>query len=274
MIEIQGTYGYAGESLLPSQKIQNLLTFRDRPVYEVVRLIQGKPLFFTEHVQRLHRSCELLGLGCNLKQDKVKQQIAFLADKCERTDGNIKIIYGIPKGSENPSLFIVFIPHFFPSDEMYAKGVAVTMINMERSNPNIKLAKEKNKAIRDLIDHNSGYFEALMINQEGYITEGSRSNVFFVKNNQVFTSPDEDVLQGITRSKVLQIASSSKLKLEYQRIHHSKIDEFDAAFLSGTSPGVIPIKSIDKISYNVGHALVFQVMKQYNQLVDESIKTS
>ena len=92
-------------------------------------------------------------------------------------------------------------------------------------------------------------FEAILINHDDTVSEGSRSNVFFVKDKKIITSPDELVLLGVTRSKVIS-ACQETFVVEKRIINFNELKDFDGAFITGTSNDVLPIKTMDDIVYN------------------------
>ena len=109
-------------------------------------------------------------------------------------------------------------------------------------------------------------YEVLLVNNDGKITEGSRSNVFFIKDGEVYTSPSDTVLLGVTRTMIIRIIEKAGIPLHYHLVGKDELRSFDAAFLSGTSPKVLPIASIGGISYDVNDPVLRYVMKEYNHM--------
>ena len=103
----------------------------------------------------------------------------------------------------------------------------------------------------------------LLVNREGRITEGSRSNVFFIRGREVWTAPSDRVLLGVTRSKVIDVIREAGLDLHFKSVREDHLASFDAAFISGTSPKVLPIASIGDISYDVNDPVLRDIMKRY-----------
>jgi branched-chain amino acid aminotransferase len=110
-------------------------------------------------------------------------------------------------------------------------------------------------------------FEVLLADRHGNITEGSRSNVFFIKDGELYTPPAAQILKGVTRLKVLEVAEKMGLKIHEEAISAEQALESDAAFISGTSPGVLPISSIEDRSFDVNDAVLRQIMNNYDQLL-------
>ncbi len=269
MLELIGKFGFVNDVLKPIDWIKQHFNFKGRPVYEVISLINAIPLFLDDHLERLAQSCRIVGLDMELEISHIEQRILILAEKCTRSNGNLKIIFGELE-SIGKSLLIVFIPHYLPSTAQYKNGVPVTLLPMERPNPNAKLIKEKPGELNSLIDYVSGYYEVLMVNSRGYITEGSRSNVFFIKDSVFYTSPSKAVLPGITRKKVLELIEDQGLEVRFQLIHKNRLSNFESLFLTGTSPGVLPVKSVNDYLYNVHHPALHKVMSEYGRMVHAS----
>lgn len=235
-------------------------------VYEVIRIINGKPLFLQEHLQRLKNSAKMRLPNQPPMDDIIKGIHSVIETNCLE-NGNIEI-----QINDNQQLIVKIIPHSYPSETMYRQGVCTGLLKAERTNPN---AKEKNQTLRDcankLIKEN-GFFEVLLVNHQGFITEGSRSNVFFVKENQVVTSPTMDVLQGITREKIFDICHQNNIQIKEETISLSNLTNFDAAFMTGTSPAVLPIQKIEKQQFNPNNILTEKIKNLYNLLVESDLK--
>ena len=84
----------------------------------------------------------------------------------------------------------------------------------------------------------SGVYEVLLVNRESKVTEGSRSNLFFIREGVVRTAPDSEVLPGITRQKVLELISEEGFRLDIRSLALEELPSAEAAFLTGTSPKV------------------------------------
>ncbi|WP_443110713.1 aminotransferase class IV [Caloramator sp. mosi_1] len=108
----------------------------------------------------------------------------------------------------------------------------------------------------------------MLVNNFDEITEGSRSNIFFIKGSKLYTAPKEDVLVGITRIKVIEIANKLGFEVVEDKIKVSQISEFEACFLTGTSPKVLPISYIDSYAYNVNNDILRNIMREYDKMIN------
>jgi len=167
---------------------------------------------------------------------------------------------------------IFFIEHSYPTAEMYENGVKVILYFGERENPNAKIINDnfRSEVNKQIKLHDA--YEAILIDRNGYITEGSKSNIFMIKDNIIMTSPQNAVLPGITRDKIIEVAKEEGFKVEEIEYHYKKISESDAMFISGTSPKILPIAYVDEIKFNMKNNLVIKLMKSYNKKIEENMK--
>jgi len=241
-------------------------------VYEVVRIIGGVALFLEDHYQRLVNSIELQGLEFRITLSEFGQQIDLLIAVNKQNEGNVKFVCFV---SDNKTRWALrFIPHSYPSADDYKNGVSAELLFGERANPNAKVIQSElreaaNKAIAE-----KNVYEVLLVNQEGKITEGSRSNVFFVKSGIFYTAPVSLILAGITRQKVIECIGKLSFNLVEKAISMEELKNFDAAFLAGTSPKVLPIHAIGKQQFDVRNELVSKLMVEYDRLISEYISST
>lgn len=251
----------------------------DDAVYDVIRIINGTPLFFEDHYERMKGSFEAIGkllkiTPVQLRQDIRKLLEANMADNC-----NVKtIIYGNNgnNGKCGCQACLVYISKsYYPPKEVADEGVKTGLLQMERRNPNAKLVDNEYKNIVSKRIREGGFFEVLLVDSGGRVTEGSKSNIFFVKNGSVLTAPGWSVLKGITRKYVIEACKNAGYEVVEKHVDAVDLEETDGAFLSGTSINVLPIKSIDSLILNSSenHA-VDSVRCEYDKLLEGYIKKS
>lgn len=234
-------------------------------IYEVIRIINGKPVFLEDHIERLNNSAKILGVNFSIETKEIQNQIIYLAKLNDIQNYNVKLVVN---NFSNPNIYLFFIKSVYPSDEAYEKGVRTTLYKAVRENPNAKVI---NSALREKINKHlekNNLYEAILVNNFDEITEGSRSNIFFIKGKTLYTAPKEDVLVGITRIKVIEIANRLGLNFVEDKIKISQIGEFEACFLTGTSPKVLPISNIDSYIYNVENTVLKNIMNEYDKLIN------
>lgn len=269
--EIAKDYFLYNGDILPSEEFDIEKTTVYPSVYEVIRVIDGVPLFFEEHIDRLWSSVKLLGYKQPYENTVIKEHILKLLELNKCYNYNVKIVINT-LDSENPNLFVYYVVSNYPAVELYEKGIHTILYEAERDNPNVKVivADFRNKINKSI--KNAGAYETLLVNDRGEITEGSRSNVFFVKDDIFYTAPAKDVLVGITRSRIIQLCLKLGYDIMEQPISVDFLKDIDGLFLTGTSPKVLPIASIDERKYNsAGNSAIRAIRDAYNKLINDYI---
>jgi branched-chain amino acid aminotransferase len=238
-------------------------------VYEVIRIINGIPLFLEDHLQRLNDSLKLKGISKRIKFEELRDNLDDLIDINNIDFGNIRIALFSEKSNLNK--FVYCVKHNYPSEDTYKRGVKLTSLNVVRNLPNAKIVHSDIKDKVDKILLNNEIYEVLLINNDGFVTEGSRSNIFFIKNNCLYTAPDDVVLKGITRKIIIQLAKFYAISLLQSPIKYSDLNSFESAFLCGTSPKVIPISEIDSLQFQVKNNLIRSIIEKYDRFIEEYI---
>lgn len=232
-------------------------------IYEVIRIIQGIPLYLEEHLERLRKSAEILNIKIDKSNEELVSEIMRLIEINNGYNLNIKILCS-GQGKKIEDIYLYFIKSFYPPKEMYEEGVHTIFYRTERENPNAKIFnKELRQSINEELKERNA-FEALLINDNEQITEGSRSNVFFVKDGKLFTSPSSKVLLGVTREKIIELCRSNKIEVVQKEMMSDNINGYDGAFITGTSTGVLPIKDIGEIEINSSqNDVIIKIMDIY-----------
>ncbi|MBD7909876.1 MULTISPECIES: aminotransferase class IV [Clostridium] len=237
-------------------------------IYEVIRIINCKPLFYEEHYRRMVNSCRLAEGNLYVEELELRELIRKLVDVNKAQEGNVKVTYNMKSG--NVRLF--FIPHSYPTNKMYRIGVETILYYGERDNPNAKII---NNSFREKVNteiKKKNAYEAILVDRNNLITEGSRSNIFLIKNSCLYTSKVESVLPGVTRTEIIKVAKKNGIEVFEENINAEKIGEFDAMFISGTSPNVLPINMVDDTKFNVNNELMRAIMALFLEEIESCVK--
>lgn len=242
-----------------------------KSLYEVIRVIEKKPLFLREHIERLENSSSKSGLKLWLTRERMKEDILRLINVNKCTTGNIKLVFNY--NVEN-NFLLYFIKYHYPDKSQYIEGVDTTFFFGERHNPNAKIIDNDFRKRIDIRIKDKNVFEAVLVDRNGNITEGSRSNIFFIKGSSVVTAPLDQVLPGTTRRIIFDICSDMGIRVIERKIKYTEAETFDAAFISGTSPKVLPIRAMDEAIYSSSNnKFVLQIMKAYDKRMHEDINS-
>ena len=238
--------------------------------YEVVRLIEGKVLFLDDHLDRLERSLSGSGIACPAK-GQIMENLALLLKENPFREGNIRICLQRSNGGD-AQMLCYFIPYYYPDKSMYQNGVKLLIYPHVRPNPGIKKWDDRfRRSVSAFILENSIY-EVALKNHESQITEGSRSNIFFIdEKGRIITPPAVDVLMGITRKHLLDIAARNRIPVEERPIPVHELGRMVSAFISGTSPKVLPVRQIDTHQFKVDHPVLKKLMAGFDELIQKKL---
>lgn len=243
-------------------------------IYEVIRIIDGVPLYLKEHLNRLRKSAWLIDSNIDKTDAELIDEIMKLIDLNKGYNLNMKILC-TGDGRNLRDIYLYFIKSFYPPKAMYKEGIKTILYKSERKTPN---AKTFNIKLREAIDEElkeRNAFEALLVDQDNRITEGSRSNVFFVKGKILYTPPANKVLLGVTRSKIMELSKLNNIDIVEKDISPSDLKEYDGAFITGTSTGALPIKNIDEIEISSHkNDIIIKVMGIYERDIKNYIHES
>ncbi|MBT7437569.1 MAG: branched-chain amino acid transaminase [Cellvibrionales bacterium] len=257
-------------------------------VFEGVRAYdterEGAAIFrLHDHTDRLYRSAKILNIDIPFSKKQINE-----AQKLVVRENKLKEAYLRPMiflGSEGMGLraeglkvHAIVAAWDWPSylsPEALKRGIKVRTSSYTRHHPNITMTKAKANgnyinsmlALREALD--CGCEEALMLDVDGFIAEGSGENVFIVRDGVVYTPELSACLDGITRKTVINLAEKAGYKIVEKRITRDEVYVADEAFFTGTAAEVLPISELDGRSLGAGHRgpLTELMQTQYFDLV-------
>nr|WP_319398225.1 aminotransferase class IV [uncultured Carboxylicivirga sp.] len=263
---ISGQYFYIN-STLKSINFFNRESNKDNVcVYEVFRVESTVPLFIEDHLLRLFNSANTIGLDLWKTTSQLKFIIKTLIQANNSEDGNIRIEFKV-KSNKEKEFLSYFVPAHYPDKTQYDDGVLACFQEAERVNPTAKIFNAKVRGQANSIIEKEHVYETLLINHNNQITEGSRSNLFFIKDGIFYTAPDDMVLPGVIRKKVIEIINQKGWPIQFEAINKKDLYLIEAAFITGTSPRVLPIKKAGNIIFNVNHVNIKDLMQELNNLI-------
>lgn len=252
-----------GELLPPAQATISVFDrgflFGDS-VYETIRTYRGRPFLLDRHLDRLARSADGLYLPVPRGLDAVRAEVVRTIEAAENDESYVRIILtrGANPGLVNldlatagPGAMVLIVTPFrgFPA-AAYDEGVDVALVGVLRTgrlslDPRIKSGNYLNNILALREAKRAGAFECLMPNREGDLTEGSTSNVFLVQDGRLRTpSLDCGLLDGITRSFVLEVAAAAGIAVEETRLAADDLAAADEVFLTSSLKEVMPVRAI------------------------------
>lgn len=226
-------------------------------VFETVRTYGGRSFALDEHLRRLERSAERVGIPMPIDRQtfamEIEQAIAAAANpesyaRAMLTRGTGPM--GLDPNLATGPLRVIFIEPLKPlADELYRDGVSVITYRTERASDAAHGAKIGNYLASVLAlkaAKSAGAHEALIIDTQGRVLEGTTSNVFWLRGDKLLTPPEEaGILAGITRAHLLQLAPSVGLTIELATPMPKDLTSADEVFISSSLREVLPVVAVD-----------------------------
>ena len=217
-------------------------------VYETIRVTNRIPYFLKDHVERLLESARIIELEHSFSDAFIENAISELIEKNEVATCNLKILLIGGRVKEDASLNILALNPLFPDKKLYKNGVHCTTYRYERLFPHAKTLNMLGSYLAYRKAKEAGAYDALFLNHNGDITEGTRTNFFCIKDKRIVSPPEAEILLGVTRKVLMKIAKENGYAFEESRITLSDLKDYDGAFITSTSSKILPIRSIDSLT--------------------------
>jgi branched-chain amino acid aminotransferase len=257
-------------------------------IYETMRAYRGIVFLIDEHIKRLLRSGNLIRLKIPQSEEEIKKSIYRTLKKNNLKDAYIRL--SISRGSGeiglDPELckeptFVIITKRFkeYP-EELYRKGVTVSIVNTRRNapealNPKIKSLNFLNNILAKIEAKEAGTYEAIMLNYRGYLTEGTITNIFFVKRGSIFTpSIEAGILDGITRDLIIRVAERNGKNVKEGLYTPEDLYSADEAFITNTTLEILPVIKIDKnvIGKGIPGSVTKDLHRRYREEVERYLR--
>ena len=234
-------------------------------VFEGVRAYktesQGTCIFrLNEHTDRLFRSAKILQMDMPWDKQALNEAQCEVVRVNELEEGYLRPMCflgseGMGLRADNLKTHVMVAAWPWPSymdPEARDRGIAVRTSSYTRHHVNITMCKAKANgnyinsimALREALD--SGCEEALMLDNEGYVAEGTGENFFMVRDGVIYTPDLTSCLDGITRNAIFKIAADEGYQVREKRITRDEVYICDEAFFTGTAAEVVPIRELDR----------------------------
>ena len=239
-------------------------------IFETMRAYNGTVFMIEEHIQRLFRSASLIGLDIKRDKDSIRSAVYETITKNSLKDAYIRVTVSrgagpiglAPELCKEPT-FIIIVEEFRKYPKSYYNNGIKTMIaetkrNLKEAiNPQIKSLNFLNNILAKIEAKKKNAYEALMLNAQGYLAEGTISNLFFIlsqDNKAVLCTPSVDcgILDGITRNIVLELAQKNGIKTKEGRFKKKDIYSASEVFITNTTMEIMPVCKVDEVSYRTG----------------------
>lgn len=214
-------------------------------VYETIRIKEGVPYFLKEHVKRLIESAKPIDLFHPFSQSFIEESIFNLVKKIGPITINLKVLLIGASIKEKSNLYLICLNPLFPDRKFYKHGADFITYDYERMFPNSKSLNMLVSYIAYSKARKLGSYDALLINRYGFITEGTMTNFYCIKDKTIYTPFEKDILLGVTRDAVFKVARENGFRIVEKNISIADVISYGGAFITSTSSKIIPVRSID-----------------------------
>ena len=218
-------------------------------VYEVVRTRDGIPFLVDPHLARLRRSAAELYMDIPFTDDELRRDVHRVIDAAGNEESYCRIIVtrGVgelelhPGSCKRPTRILITLPLTLPPERFYTEGIRLAIVGRRRThprslNPAAKTGNYLNNVLAIIEARRRDADDAVMLNNEGDLTEGTTANVFFVKDGVVHTpSLGSGILEGITRGVVIRLIGAEGIPFAEGRFGPEDLRCADEAFISSTT---------------------------------------
>lgn len=246
-------------------------------LFETMRAYNKNILYLNTHLRRLEKSSVLLGIELAYTCRKIKSLIEKTVSMNGFKDTYVRL--SLWKQDRGTGICISAKPYLAFPARVYARGFSACISTFVQNETSIlSRIKSANYLLFMLAYQQAkrrGFDEAIILNSRGYIAECSRSNIFLVKAEELFTpSLDCGCLDGITRKIVLKLAKKFHIKACELNLTPQELKESDEAFLTNSLMGIMPLVSLEGMPINKGSSgkMTRLFIKEYNSLLKNAIQ--
>ena len=223
-------------------------------LYETFRTKNYRPILLKPHLDRLFNSAEEINLRIIYPRSKIKKMISRVLNNFHTKDQRARIIVTQDK--------VIIYTSTLNLDEKIYEGVSTITVSKQRDNPYIKTTNYKNCLDAYKIAMMKNCFEAILLDPEGKVLEGSRSNVFWVIGNSLMTRKN-NVLPGVTRQTIIE---KSPYPITYSQLTMFDFKGLDELFLTNSGSGIIPVLEVNSTTIGKGNPgpITLELLKLYD----------
>lgn len=254
-------------------------------IFEGIRIYNGNIFKCKEHLDRLYDSAKSIMLNIPLTYEEMQEALVETLRRNELRDGYIRLV--VSRGAGNlgldpnrcpkASVIIIVEQLAIYSEENYKTGLKTVSVSQRRNipdalNPKIKSLNYLNNILVKIQSNLAGAGEAIMMNAQGYVTEGSGDNIFVIKNGVITTPPCYlGALDGITRQAIIEICKKKGYTLKEEPFTMHDIYVADEVFLTGTAAEVIAVREVDGRIIGEGQAgpITLKLLEEFRAIVDK-----
>lgn len=230
--------------------VNDLGVQRGYGIFDFLRVSRNIPLFMDDHLDRFFHSASGMGLTLTHSREEIKEIIKQLIDENDLPDSGVRILL---TGGESPDGYQIVEPILTiiqqliksPADEINKPGIHLLTYPFQRQLPEVKTTDYLMAIwLQPWLKERGG--DDILYCHDGIVLECPRSNFFMVTNDGILVTPFRNMLKGITRKKVLELAKEMGIPVEERDISLADLMESKEAFITSSTKRLIPVRQIDE----------------------------
>lgn len=271
---------FINDGFVPEEKgllhVSDLAIQRGYGVFDFFKVVNSIPVFLQEHLDRFYFSAEQMRLNVAYSKDELKEIVFELIEKNNSVDTGVRITLTggySPDGYQvfKPNLVIALRPFTPPTEEQFQNGIKLLTYQHQRQLPQVKTIDYLMAIwLQPFIKENKA--DDVLYHQNGWVSECPRSNFFIVTHENKIITPSKNVLKGVMRSKLIEVAKTD-FEIEERELSIDEIKTAKEAFISSTTKTIIPVSEIDEYILPKGNSITIQVFHSLVQLQHSYVKS-
>jgi len=246
---IDGKFLPEKDSRIP---VNDLAILRGYGIFDFLRTYGGKPFHLKDHLKRLEHSAKSIELKLPLSIEEIHDIVLETLKRNQHKDSNVRIVvtggqtedFITPCGK--PRLLVMVTEVRFYPQKWYEKGVKIITVPLERQIPAAKSLNYLSAILALKEAYRKNAVEAVYTDRDENLREGTTSNFFIFIDGKMVTPGTEDILPGITRQVVLELAEH-EFEVQIRDIHMDELTKAQGAFLSSSNKQVLPVVQVDEL---------------------------
>jgi branched-chain amino acid aminotransferase len=239
--------------------VKDIAVLRGFGVFDFLITYNRRPFFLKQHVQRLENSAKGIGLKLNHTNTEICEIVEETVKRNpHHTESAIRIVYtgGISSDGVTPEgkgiLMVMATPRHQCPEGWYTEGAKIITVDIERFIPTSKSTCYLTAVYALREAKNQGAAEAVYVDRANRVLEGTTTNIFCFKNNRLLT-PERDILPGITRSVIIELAKSFR-EVEIRDIDRAELQDMQEVFITASNKEIVPVVKVNDLQ--IGNGLV------------------
>lgn len=271
---VGGSWVHPNEATLP---INDIAVLRGYSVFESFRTYDRQPFHLDEHLRRLYRSAVLIELDIPWSSEQIATVVREVIARNTYRHATIRLLVTggesedgiLPSGK--PTLVVLITPLGERDMERFAKGIKLITTRLQRVSPEAKTTNyvAAVRALREAVRRDAA--DALFVNEEEHVLEATRSN-FFIFRGDTLVTPREEILIGVMRNIVLELARG-RFAIEERPILLEELAWADEAFITSSSKEITPVVQIDDLTIGNGKPgpRTYELEQRFIEMVERAI---